>query len=46
VIETSQDVGMIPLDRSLADLVIKKEISIEKAEFYSQNPMELRNQLK
>jgi len=46
VIETSQDIGMIPLDRSLADLVRKKEISIEKAEFYSSNPMEMRNQLK
>lgn len=46
VIETSQDVGMIPLDRSLADLVRKKEISIERAEFYSSNPAELKNHLK
>lgn len=46
VIETSQDVGMIPLDRSLADLVRKKEISLERAGFYSLNPAELRNQLK
>ena len=46
VIETGQDVGMIPLDRSLVDLVRRKEISIERAEFYSSNPMELRNQLK
>ena len=46
VIETSQDIGMIPLNRSLADLVIKKEISKERAEFYSQNPIELRNQFK
>ena len=46
VIETSQDVGMIPLDRSLADLVRRKEISVERAEFYSSNPVELRNQLK
>ena len=46
VIETSQDIGMIPLDRSLADLVRKKEISMERAEFYSSSPMELRNQLK
>lgn len=46
VIETSQDVGMIPLDRSLADLVRRKEISIERAEFYSSNLTELRNQLK
>lgn len=46
VIETSQDIGMIPMDRSLADLVRRKEISMEKAEFYSSNPMELKNQLK
>lgn len=46
VIETGQDVGMIPLNRSLADLVMRKEISIERAEFYSSNPLELRNQLK
>ncbi len=46
VIETSQDVGMIPMNRSLTDLVRRKEISMEKAEFYSSNPMELRNQLK
>lgn len=43
VIETSQDVGMISLDRSLADLVRKKEISWERAEFYSQNPSELKD---
>ena len=46
VIGTSQDVGMIPFDRSLADLVRRKEISVERAEFYSLNPAELRNQLK
>lgn len=45
VIETSQDVGMISLDRSLADLVRKKEISWERAEFYSLNQTELRNLL-
>ena len=45
VIETSQDVGMISLDRSLADLVRRKEISIEKAEFYSLNPSEFKNLL-
>src|SRR3989344_709497 len=43
VIETSQDVGMISLDRSLADLVRRKEISWERAEFYSLNQTELRN---
>ena len=46
VIETSQDIGMIPLDRSLTDLVRRKEISTERAGFYSSNPLELRNQLK
>ena len=45
VIETSQDVGMISLDRSLADLVRRKEISWERAEFYSINQAELRNLL-
>lgn len=43
VIETSQDIGMISLNGSLADLVRRKEISWERAEFYSQNPGELKN---
>lgn len=43
VIETSQDVGMVSLNRSLADLARRKEISWEKAEFYSLNPAELKN---
>lgn len=43
VIETGQDVGMISLDKSLADLVRRKEISLERAEFYSINPQNLRN---
>ena len=42
VIETSQDVGMISLNRSLADLVRKKVIDMERAEFYSLNPAELK----
>jgi twitching motility protein PilT len=42
-IETSQDVGMISMDKSLADLVRRKEISIERAEFYSINPQNLKN---
>ena len=42
VIETSQDAGMISLNRSLADLVRRKVIDIEKAEFYSLNPGELK----
>ena len=42
-IETGQDVGMISMDQSLADLVRRKEISIERAEFYSINPQNLKN---
>ncbi|MDP3696578.1 MAG: PilT/PilU family type 4a pilus ATPase [Candidatus Taylorbacteria bacterium] len=42
VIETSQEAGMISLNRSLADLVRSKEIALERAQFYSQNPSELK----
>lgn len=42
VIETSLQEGMITLNRSLADLVRKKKISLENAELYSLNPSELR----
>lgn len=42
VIETSQEAGMVSLNRSLADLVRNKEISLERAQFYSQNPSELK----
>ena len=42
VIQTSADEGMIPLDKSLTDLVHKGEISLENAELYSLNPKELR----
>lgn len=42
VIETSQEAGMISLNRSLADLVRRKEITLERAQFYSQNPSELK----
>ena len=42
VIETSGEAGMISLNRSLADLVKKKEISLENALIYSLNPSELR----
>ncbi len=42
VIETSSDVGMVSMNKSLAELVRKKEISMEQAEFYSLNPVELR----
>jgi len=42
VIETNAQEGMITLNRSLADLVRRREISMEKAELYSLNPSELR----
>lgn len=45
-IDTGSDVGMISLNRSLAGLVRSKEISIEQAEFYSLNPVELRELIK
>lgn len=42
VIETSLQEGMVTLNRSLAELVRRKEISLENAELYSLNPSELR----
>ena len=42
VIETSTQEGMATLNRSLAELVRRKEISLENAELYSLNPAELR----
>lgn len=42
VIETSLQEGMISLNRALANLVKRKEISLENAETYSLNPSELR----
>ena len=42
VIETSIQDGMMTLNRSLANLVKNKEISLENAELYSLNPSELR----
>jgi len=41
-IETNLEVGMISLNRSLADLVKRKEISLESALNYSLSPSELR----
>ena len=41
-IDTGSDSGMISLNRSLADLVRRGEISVEQSEFYSLNPNELR----
>jgi len=46
VIETSLKEGMISLNRSLSDLVIKKEISLKNSIDYSLNPSELKNLLK
>ena len=43
VIETSQDLGMTSLDRSLANLVRNKLITLEKAEFYSLNPKNIKS---
>jgi twitching motility protein PilT len=45
VIETSAEEGMIALNRSLADLVHKGEISLENAEIYSLNPSDLKTLL-
>ncbi|MGB9608847.1 MAG: type IV pilus twitching motility protein PilT [Minisyncoccia bacterium] len=42
VIETSFQEGMITLNRSLANLVKNKVVSLEAAELYSLNPSELR----
>src|SRR3989338_5388635 len=42
VIETGMQEGMVTLNRSLANLIKKKEISLEHAELYSMNPAELR----
>ena len=42
VIETSLQEGMITLNRSMANLVKEKQISLENAELYSSNPSELR----
>lgn len=42
VVETSFQEGMITLNRSLANLVKNKVVSLEEAELYSLNPSELR----
>jgi len=43
VIDTSAEVGMISLNRYLANLIRTKEVDIETATKYSLNPGELRN---
>ncbi|MBI4160548.1 MAG: PilT/PilU family type 4a pilus ATPase [Candidatus Yanofskybacteria bacterium] len=45
-IDTGAEAGMISLNRSLSDLVQRKEITYEQAEFYSLNPAELRTLLR
>ena len=42
VIETSAEKGMVSLNRALADLVKRKEISLENALNYSLSPAELK----
>lgn len=42
VIDTSSDLGMISLNRSLAELVRKKQVTIENALNYSPNVKELK----
>ncbi|MDP2930200.1 MAG: type IV pilus twitching motility protein PilT [bacterium] len=42
VIETSGEMGMISLNRSLAELIKRREVSLENALAYSSNPAELR----
>lgn len=42
VVETSFQEGMVTLNRSLANLVKNKIVSLEDAELYSLNPSELR----
>ena len=43
IIETSAEIGMISLNRYLANLVRSKEIALEVAQNYSMNPSELRS---
>jgi len=43
IIETSAEIGMISLNRYLANLVRAKEVSLEAAQNYSLNPSELRS---
>ena len=43
VIETSAEVGMISLNRYLANLVRAREVSLDAAQNYSLKPAELRN---
>jgi len=46
VIETSGNVGMSTLNKSLADLVVTKEITSEVALRFSLNPLDLKSRIK
>lgn len=46
VIETSAEIGMISLNRYMANLIRAKEISLDAAQNFSQNPAELRTLIK
>ena len=46
IIETSAEIGMISLNRYLANLVRAREIDLETAQNYSLNPAELRNMVR
>ena len=45
MIETGQEQGMVSLNRTLAALVRKGDISLEQAEMYSLHPQDLKNLL-
>jgi len=42
VIDTSSEMGMVSLDRALAELIRKGTISIDNAIKFSNNPRELK----
>ena len=46
VIDTSSEYGMMSLNRALAELVKRNEISVEQAEFYSLNRAELKSYIR
>ena len=46
IIETSAELGMVSLNRSLANLVRAKEISLDNALLHSLEPNELRKLLR
>jgi len=46
IIETSAEIGMISLNRYLANLVRAKEVDLETAQNYSLSPAELRNMVR